>query len=143
MRKFVAILAVLLALSGCGLSQDTKDLTNEVFGYNGVNDQYMDVSQVVIENQITLMSAIRDQQGEDFELTITRADGDQAMVKVTDWIAALEKLKEYPDKLKQAAHAVNDAVQADKGLSAFTEQLMRTLRADEVLDWFLGDKDED
>jgi hypothetical protein len=142
MRYLVPFLLLAALLTGCGISQETKDLTNDVFGYNGINDQYMDVSKSVIENQIVIMTAIKDQHGEDFELTITRADGEQAKVKVVDWIGALNLLKELPGKLKQAGHAVNDAVQADKGLSAFTEQLMRTLKADKVLDWFLGDKDE-
>ena len=143
MRYLTLLLAVLLTLTGCGISQETKQLTNEVFGHNGINDQYMDVSKSVIENQIVIMTAIKEQQGEDFELTVARPDGEQRKVKVTDWIAALKLLKELGPKLKEAAHAVNDAVQADKGLSAFTEQLMRTLKADKVLDWFLGGSDSD
>ena len=143
MRYLTLLLAVLLTLTGCGISQETKQLTNEVFGHNGINDQYMDVSKSVIENQIVIMTAIKEQQGEDFELTVARPDGEQRKVKVIDWIAALKLLKELGPKLKEAAHAVNDAVQADKGLSAFTEQLMRTLKADKVLDWFLGGSDSD
>jgi len=133
----------LLIVSGCGISQETKQLTNEVFGHNGVNDQYMDVSKSVIENQIVIMTVIKEQQGGDFGLTVARPDGEQRKVKVTDWIAALTLLKDLGPKIKEAAHAVNDAVQADKGLSAFTEQLMRTLKADKVLDWFLGGSDGD
>jgi len=136
-------IALLLIVSGCGISQETKDLTNDVFGYNGINDQYVDVSKSVIENQIVIMTAIKEQQGEDFELTVARPDGEQRKVAIVDWIAALKLLKDLGPKIKEAAHAVNDAVQADKGLSAFTEQLMRTLKADKVLDWFLGGSDED
>lgn len=144
MRKstitFLSVL-LLLIVSGCGISQETKDLTNDVFGYNGINDQYVDVTGAVIDNQIVIMTAIKDQQGEDFELTVTRPDGAKAKVAIVDWIAALVQLKELGPKIKEACHAVNDAVQADKGLSAFTEQLMRTLKGDQVLGWFLGKND--
>ena len=143
MGRFGIILGILATcmLAGCGISQKTKDGANAVWGYDGINDQFMDAATTVINNQIIIMQAISDQHGPDFELMITRADGAQATVKVKDWIAALKTLAEYPPKLKKAAHAVNDAVQADKGLSAFTEQLLRTLEGESVLGWFLGGGD--
>jgi hypothetical protein len=143
--RFSVLLASLVCLvlctTGCGISQETKAGTNAVFGYDGILDKYLDVAESVNDNLLIIMEAVRQQQGDDFELTVTRADGQQAKVKITEWIAALKLLKDLPAKIKEAAHAVNDAVQADKGLSAFTEQLLRTLKADKVLDWFLGSPD--
>lgn len=138
MRRLAPILLLALLLTGCGISQKTKDGTAAVFGYEGILDKYLAVSQTVTENQIVLMTAIMVQQGEDFELPVTRADGQTALIPIKDWIAALNKLRALPGQIQKAAHAVNDAVQADKGFSAFTEQLFRTLKGDKVLDWFIG-----
>lgn len=138
MNRVAPIFLLALLVTGCGISQETKDGANAVWGYDGINDQFMDAAKTVIDNQIVLMNAIKDQQGEDFELTIIRPDGAQAKAKISDWITALTELSAYPAKLKEVAHAVNDAVQADKGLSAFGEQLIRTLEGDDILGWFLG-----
>lgn len=131
MKRAALILFVgALALSGCGISRETKDLTGRVFGYNGVMDDYMAVTTAVLQNHLEIVKAF-EAKDPAVKLKAKKADGTVVEVTIQEYRKALENLLQYPDKFKAAYHAVNDAVQADSGFSSFTEQFLRTISADE------------
>lgn len=131
MRNLILLPLLVLAtfLAGCGMSKETKQLTGQVFGYNGVMDDYMKVTTGVLQNHLQLVKAF-EAKDPTVKLKAETADGQVIEVLIGDYRKALETLLTYPEKFMAAYHAVNDAVQADKGFSGFTEQLLRTLSAD-------------
>lgn len=141
MRYLMSVLLLSCGLvSGCGISQQTKELTAQVIGYNGVSDQYIDVSAAVIANHLAIMNKVKQDQGPDYPLTLVDADGKTFTVPISKYCEALEVLLKFPSEIKKAQHAVNDAVQADRGITAFTEQFLRTLKADRFWEILKGPK---
>lgn len=136
MRKLILTVLVLCAaaaVTGCGISKQTKQLTGEVIGYNGLMDEYMTISTMVIENHLAVIKQF-EAQHPDLTLSAKDSEGKDVAVPIAKYREALEVLLTYPENFKKAYHAVNDAVQADTGFSAFTEQLLRTLSADKFWD---------
>jgi len=130
----LVLLSVLtITVAGCGMSRETKQLTGQVFGYNGVMDDYMRVTTSVLTTHLELVKAF-EAKDPTVMLKAQAADGSVIEVSITDYRKALEVLLAYPEKFMSAYHAVNDAVQADSGFSGFTEQLLRTLSADKFWD---------
>jgi ABC-type glycerol-3-phosphate transport system substrate-binding protein len=131
------LLLLFLTLTGCGISQSTKDASNAVFGHSGILEHYIDATNSITRNQIVLLQAIQDQHG-DIDLQVVYEDGSTGSAKISQWLEALEVILEFGEPLKDAAHALNGAIQADKGVSEFVEQLIRTMRAKPLREVLFG-----
>lgn len=135
MKKVIlALFVVLVGLtsSGCGLSAELKQDTAAVLGEQGVMDDYLGTINKVVINQRRIMEAFQQQHPETTELTIDLDAGGTAKVNLQKYIDALKLLEAYPEKLAKAYHALNRAVQTEKGISGFWDQFLRTLEADAV-----------
>lgn len=124
-------LAALLS-TGCGLSAELKQDTAAVLGENGVMDEYLSTINKVVINQRRIVEAFQQQNPNSKTLTVELDAGGTVQVDVQKYIDALKMLEAYPEKLRQAYHALNRAVQTEKGISGFWDQFLRTLEADAV-----------
>lgn len=135
MRNLVLCLLiafVAVCSTGCGLSKELKQDTAAVLGENGVMDDYLVAVNKVVASQRRIMEAFQQQNPEAKTITVELDAGGTVQVSVQKYIDALKILEAYPDKLKQAYHALNRAVQTEKGISGFWDQFLRTLEADAV-----------
>ena len=122
--------------SGCGLSQELKQDSGAVIGEAGVLDDYLDAVNMVCKSQRAIVGAFSEANPEATELTVEAEDGTTYKLGIAIYIKALDILIAYPDKLKKAYHALNRAVQSEKGISGFWDQFLRTLEGDKIGDLF-------
>lgn len=134
--KLLLLTLIVGVITSCGVSQEVKEDTAAVIGTNGFTDEYLDAVVLVMQSQKQIVEAFVEQNPEAESFTVVSEEGETFLVPIVDYIKALDILIEYRPKLKKALHALNRAIQTEKGISGFWEQFLRTLEDDSVGELF-------
>lgn len=108
--KRLAVVCAALLLVGCGATQETKDLSQQVLSPGGYVDQRLALDDKIISTYRDLLDANKD------DVPILKlADGRE--VKTVDVIAALDTILTTTEQITNGTHAVDKYTQAGTNIS--------------------------